>query len=94
MNLKDYFDWKAVKEADPCWAGCASLEDAIERAVEISPADSLRAAPDLYEATSNYADFLKAGAERPHCILAFGSERGFANSDRLLLREKSLESGY
>lgn len=30
MNLKDYFDWKAVKEADPCWAGRASLEDAIE----------------------------------------------------------------
>ena len=82
---------QACASSIPSFQTASSLEDAIERAVEISPADSLRAAPDLYEATSNYADFLKAGAERPHCILAFGSERGFANSDRLLLREKSFE---
>ena len=29
MNLKDYFDWNA-KAADSCWAGCASLEDAMK----------------------------------------------------------------
>ena len=82
---------QACASSIPKFWQCESLKDAVDMAIDVSPAGSLRAAPDLYEATSCYADFFNARNAPQHCILIFGSERGFADSDRRLLREKSFE---
>lgn len=68
---------------------CAeSLEDAIEKIGKLTPPNALKIAPDVYEATMTISDSL-ANSQHTHIVAVLGSERGFDNTDRLLLKKKN-----
>ncbi len=66
----------------PQFRTAQDIESAIETASSLMP-NSIKLAPDPYEATSNFSDSVKNGSS--FCVI-FGSERGFSNSERDILR--------
>ena len=65
---------------------CAeSLENALSIIGNLTPPDSIKIAPDVYEATATISQALSGTAQK-HITAILGSERGFDNTDRTLLR--------
>lgn len=69
----------------PHLAVADSLEKAIIRA-EYDRPGAIKAAPDLYEATDSLKNIVSSARPNDSIIIVLGSERGFDNSDRRLLR--------
>lgn len=66
---------------------CAeNIADALEKIASLTPSDTLKIAPDVYEATTSISKLLQS-AQNSHIVTILGSERGFDNSDRQLLRQ-------
>ena len=76
---------QACATSIPSFATAKSLAEAIEMLDALAPRNSLKFAPDLYEATSTLSDVLKNSPDL-HANAILGSERGFSNPDRDLLR--------
>lgn len=62
-----------------------NLEKAIAKA-ECGRPDTIKAAPDLYEAADSLKNIVSAARPNDGITIILGSERGFDNSDRRLLR--------
>lgn len=63
-----------------------SLEEAC-RELAIESPDSIKIAPDLYEATADICELSSQISPESHICAAMGGERGFSNPDRILLRQ-------
>jgi len=91
----EYKNWlikgaeQACASSIPTFSQSSSLENAIELSAQISPQASVRTAPDVYEATTSLNAFATFHSQAKHTIILFGSERGFANSDRQILRQNN-----
>ena len=104
MNLKDYFDWNA-KAADSCWAGCASLEDAMKECKNLRMLSCLwqtaqgleidaqeKTYPNLALAKVSGLTFSKTFA-RSFCVDGFLKEEGTAGVPVLFICRESNISG-
>lgn len=76
---------QACATSIPSFSTAASLAEAVEMLDALAPRDSLKIAPDLYEATAYLPDVLDKSPDL-HVKGILGSERGFSNPDRDLLR--------
>ena len=79
---------QACATSIPSFSTAQNLAEAVEMLDAIAPQDSLKIAPDLYEATAELHDFLKDSPDL-HIKAILGSERGFSNPDRDLLRRNN-----
>ena len=70
----------------PEFSTCMSLEEAC-RELAIDSPDSIKIAPDLYEATADLGELSCKISPESHICAAMGGERGFSNPDRILLRQ-------
>lgn len=70
----------------PHFAVADSLEKAIIRA-EYDRPSTIKAAPDLYEATDSLKNIVSRAHPGDNITIILGSERGFDNNDRKLLRD-------
>ncbi|MBE6412003.1 MAG: RNA methyltransferase [Opitutales bacterium] len=79
---------QACATAIPHFECAESIADAVEKIASLTPPDTLKIAPDVYEATSSISSALFNSKDK-HIATILGSERGFDNADRQLLRDKN-----
>ncbi len=79
---------QACATAIPHFECAESITDAVEKIASLTPPDTLKIAPDVYEATSSISSALFNSKDK-HIATILGSERGFDNADRQLLRDKN-----
>ncbi len=75
---------QACATAIPNFYTAENILEAIEKIDSIIPSDSIKIAPDVYEAETTISRAITGNA---HIAAILGSERGFANTDRQILRE-------
>ncbi len=75
---------QACATSIPNFFTAENLSIAIEKMSELTPCDTLKIAPDVYEAEMS---IMRAITPNKHISAILGSERGFANDDRKILRE-------
>lgn len=76
---------QACATSIPSFSTASSLAEAVEMLDALAPQDSMKIAPDLYEATAYLPDVLDKSPDL-HVKAILGGERGFSNPDRNLLR--------
>lgn len=87
---KEYEKWfvKGAQQACNCFVPELECYESLEKCLESLPedADTLKIAPDIYEATEKMSKVLMTSAKQK-TLLAFGAERGFNNAERDILRK-------
>lgn len=69
----------------------SSLEEAIDKLEDLSDPNAINFAPDIYEAETSFADAFTTynPVKDEYTNIILGSERGFTNADRQLMRNRN-----